>query len=197
MSTVFNELITKGVQSNQIPARTKQARDWYRTNAQLVGTTPSKLLRTSNSNVSPGAVRPGNMYMFLYDPKTKGDLPYYDKFPVIFPIEKTPDGFLGLNFHYLPYKLRAVFMDALYEITTDTRYNDRTKLRISYERVKQMASLRFYKPTIKRYLNSHIKSRLISVHSTEWDIALFLPVERFAKANKGKVWRDSQRMIRR
>jgi len=197
MSTVFNELITKGVQSNQIPARTKQARDWYRTNAQQVGTTPSKLLRTSDSNVSPGAVRPGNMYMFLYDPKTKGDLPYYDKFPVIIPIEKTPDGFLGLNFHYLPYKLRAVFMDALYEITTDTRYNDRTKLRISYERVKQMASLRFYKPTIKRYLNSHIKSRLISVHSTEWDIALFLPVERFAKANKGKVWRDSQRMIRR
>lgn len=197
MSTIFNELITKGVQANQIPARTKQARDWYRNNAQRASTTPTKLLRTAESNISTGGLRPGRMYMFLYDPKTKQELPYYDRFPVIFPIEKTSDGFLGLNFHYLPYNLRAAFMDALYDVATDTRYDDNTRLRISYERVKRMASMRFYKPTIKKYLNSHVKSRLIAVHATEWDIALFLPVERFAKANKGKVWRDSQRMIRR
>lgn len=195
--TIFKELITKGVQSNQIPARTKQARDWYRNNAQRVGATPTKLLRTADKSVSPQGIRPGAMYMFLYDPKTKQDLPYYDKFPVIFPIDKLSDGFLGLNFHYLPYRMRAMLMDALYEIVTDTRYDDRTRIRISYERCKQMSSLKLYKPTIKRYLNSHIKSRLISVHASEWDIALFLPVERFQKANKGKVWRDSQRMFKR
>jgi hypothetical protein len=195
MATVFNDLITKGLNISQVPALTKEARNWYRSKAQSANVTSTKLLRQATNTTKPDMVRPGSMIMFFYDPKTKDKLPYYDKFPVIFPIEKMGDGFLGLNFHYLPYKMRALFMDALYDIATDTRYDDKTRIKISYERCKQMASLKFYKPTIKRYLNTHIRSRLIAVQATEWDIALFLPVERFAKANKGKVWRDSQRML--
>jgi len=34
------------------------------------------------------SVEPGGMYMFLYDPKTKAKLPYFDRFPLIFPFNK-------------------------------------------------------------------------------------------------------------
>ena len=43
----------------------------------------------------------GRMYMFYYDPKHKKTLKTYDRFPLIFPIKKESDGFIGMNFHYL------------------------------------------------------------------------------------------------
>ena len=48
----------------------------------------------------------GALYFFVYDPKTKADLPYYDRFPLVLPLKREPDGFLGLNLHYLPIPLR-------------------------------------------------------------------------------------------
>ena len=43
----------------------------------------------------------GRLNMFLYDPKYKDKLPYYDVFPLVLPIQRYSDGFLGINFHYL------------------------------------------------------------------------------------------------
>ena len=36
MATVFDTIITQGVRSGQIPARTQQARDWFRDTAQKI-----------------------------------------------------------------------------------------------------------------------------------------------------------------
>jgi hypothetical protein len=46
------------------------------------------------------------------------------------------------------------------------------------------------------YLNEHVKSRFIKIESAEWDIALFLPTERFQKSSKQTVWKDSRAEIR-
>jgi len=46
----------------------------------------------------------GGLYCFYYNPKGKTDLPYYDQFPMVLALERYNDGFLGLNFHYLPIK---------------------------------------------------------------------------------------------
>jgi hypothetical protein len=43
----------------------------------------------------------GGLYYFMYDPKGKDDMPYYDRFPLVMPLKREVDGFLGLNFHYL------------------------------------------------------------------------------------------------
>ena len=45
----------------------------------------------------------GKMYMFSYDPKTKADLPYYDTVPLVIITEPMPNGFSGINLHYLAY----------------------------------------------------------------------------------------------
>ena len=55
----------------------------------------------------------GRLNMFFYDPKTKARLPYYDVFPLVLPLESIKGGFMGLNFHYLPYILRFRLLDRL------------------------------------------------------------------------------------
>ena len=39
----------------------------------------------------------GRLNMFIYDPKLKKKLPYYDTFPLVLPLENYNDGFLGIK----------------------------------------------------------------------------------------------------
>lgn len=122
----------------------------------------------------------GKMYFFAYDPKYKHVLPIYDKFPLVFPIERYPDGFLGLNLHYLDYKSRAVLLNRLSEFKNNDKYDKTTKLKLSYELLSGVS--RLYKlgnPCIKRYLFTHVRSKFIEITADEWDRALELPVEDF------------------
>ena len=52
------------------------------------------------------------------------------------------------------------------------------------------------RPTIHRYLNGKVKSQFIHVNATEWESALFLPVERFKSQTQGvnnnMVWNHSR-----
>lgn len=196
---LFKELIYRGISAGVAPARTKAAREWYRDAAQQMenvsSLTPSKVIRSFEPKRKVNEMRPGYMYLFKYDPKGKLDLPYYDTFPLIFPIESYTDGFLGINFHYLPYMLRAKLMDALYTIATDKSYNDKTKIVATYRILKGASKYNAFKPTIKRYLNNHIRSQFLEIKAPEWDIALFMPLERFKKSDKATIWADSRSKI--
>ena len=128
----------------------------------------------------------------VYDPKTKDTLPYYDKFPLVIPIERYPDGFLGLNLHYIHPKQRIILLDKLSEIATDNNFDANTRLRISYDYLSKASRMFEAKPCIKRYLFSHVQSRFLEITADEWDIAALLPVESFMKADKSKVFADSQ-----
>lgn len=191
--TVFDDILAKGVRAGQLPARTAQAREWYRNVAKKATVNENKL-HQDKSRVKM-KVEPGSMYMFQYDPKTKDDLPFYDKFPLIFPIEQAPGGFIGINLHYLPHRLRAKLMDALYKYVTDDSYTAKTKLAITYKVLKGAARLKLFKPCVKRYLLSHVQSNFIFVYPSEWDMALMLPLERFEKKSAKYVHDHSTRMI--
>lgn len=118
-------------------------------------------------------MKPGYMYLFKYDPKGKLDLPYYDTFPLIFPIETYNDGFLGINFHYLPYMLRAKLMDALYTITTDKKYNDKTKILATYRILQGASKYSAFKPTVKRYLYNHVRSQFLEIKARNGTLRYF------------------------
>jgi hypothetical protein len=130
----------------------------------------------------------GKMYFFTYDPKWKKELPWYDTFPLVFPIKTYSNGFLGLNFHYLNPKERAVLMDQLKSFASNKRFDESTKLLMTYQTIKSMGRAR---PTIHRYIGSHVQSKFVLINSDEWEVALFLPVERFKKASKKQVWAHS------
>ena len=44
---------------------------------------------------------PGRLYFFIYTAKLKNELPLWDRFPLVVPLELYKDGFLGINFNYL------------------------------------------------------------------------------------------------
>ena len=197
---IFDDILTKGIRSGQVPGRTSESRNWYRKQARnfkqaWYHSTPTKLMATESKTTSISGLEPGRMFMFFYDPKHKKTLPYYDTFPLIFPFSTTENGFYGLNLHYLQPQLRAKLMDGLYDLTNNSKYDQTTKLNLSYKLLKGAAKTRWFKPCVKQYLNSHVKSRFLMIDSVEWDIALFLPVERFEKASKNKVWADSRKII--
>lgn len=199
VAKVFDDILLKGIRSGQVPARSKEARDWYRDQAKGVARSSvqeNRLVRQMGSERYENRFRLGQMYMFVYDPKHKETLPYYDRFPLIFPINRAKDGILGINFHYLPLQLRAKLMDSLYEVSTNDKYDETTRMRISYNLLNNATKYKEFKPTVKHYLTSQIRTRLVYISPSEWDIALFLPTERFEKATKTKVWAESRKIIR-
>lgn len=157
-----------------------------------VGIKQSNILRQKDRSRTKNSI--GRMYFFVYDPKHKKTLPYYDRFPLIFPIESYKDGFLGINLHYLDPRTRAILFGQLTTLTNNKKYNDTTKLKISYAILKRLGD--YHKPCIKRYLSSHVRSHFIEVKPEEWDKAIFLPVESFAKESKKYVWQESKRKIK-
>ena len=138
----------------------------------------------------------GGMYYFYYDPKGKDDLPYYDKFPLVLALERYPDGFLGLNLHYLPIKYRVAFLDKLMDYAIYNENDEPKRLRVTYDILSASRRFKEFRPCIKRYLSSHIRSKILAVQPNEWDVATFLPVHQFKKAKPTEVWEDSVQQIR-
>tara|TARA_Y100000310_G_scaffold332047_1_gene406837 strand:+ start:10179 stop:10781 length:603 start_codon:yes stop_codon:yes gene_type:complete len=187
----FDKILLDGIRQGQVPARTRAAQTWYRNKAKSQKTDPSALIREDKARLRSRAAV-GNMYFFFYDAKHKKTLPYFDRFPVIFPIKRLSDGYLGMNFHYLPLKQRAVLMNALYSTTTNDKFDESTKLKVSYDILNGAAKYKWFKPTIHRYLSKQLKSRFLYVHPSEWDIALWLPVAQWSGASQSRVWKDSR-----
>ena len=155
----------------------KEPYQWYRNRLKELGT-PSQAQLIRDGKIT-GRVNFGALNMFIYDPKLKNKLPYYDTFPLVLPIERYGDGFLGINFHYLPYALRARLLSRL-----DPNAN--------YSALK---NVRLVKPTLKRYLNSNVRSRFRKLEEEDFMTAIMLPVQRFRKSSASKVWSDSRKVI--
>jgi hypothetical protein len=98
--------------------------------------------------------------------------------------------------HYLPLVLRAKLMDALYDTVTNEKYDENTKLNITYKVLGNASKFKEFKPTVKHYLTDHVRTRLVYINPTEWDIALFLPSASFVGATSAQVYKDSRNIIR-
>lgn len=195
MAILFDEILTKGVRAGQIPAREQKAREWYRDAAKDFKKINEGQLMRGDTDRLRSRPSVGSMFMFYYDAKHKATLPYWDRFPLIFPFKQVKGGFMGINMHYLPHNHRAQLMDALYDLSTNERYDERTKLKLSYDVLNSASRFSAFKPCVKHYLTSQLKSRFLYIYPSEWDIALFLPLERFEGARKTKVWADSRKAI--
>lgn len=173
----------------------RKSNSWYEQQVRLIkntGITPKKIIGGDHMS---GNILPGNLYMFLYDPKNKETMPYYDRFPMVFPYEKTSDGFIGLNMHYLPYGLRVRLLDRLLQFRNNTRMDESTKLKYSWSIIGGVSKFKAAEPCIKRYLFNHCQSGFKRIMPQDWATAMMLPVESFVGANKNAIWQDSKRII--
>lgn len=137
----------------------------------------------------------GNMYLFMYDPKHKNTLPYYDIFPLVLPFRKMPDGFLGINLHYLPYMARYKLLGQLGKLAIDQRMNDNTRIQISWELLSNSSKYLAATACVKHYLIKHLKSRFMKINYPDWTTAAMLPIEGFRKSQKEQVWRDTRKKV--
>ena len=138
----------------------------------------------------------GGLYCYYYDPKTKDDLPYYDRFPLVLVLERYNDGFLGLNLHYLPVKYRIAFLDKLMGYASYDDNDEVRRMRVTYDILNASRRFREFKPCIKRYLTTHIKSKILTIQPGEWDVAVMLPMHQFKGAKPQQVWQESVNDIR-
>jgi hypothetical protein len=189
--------IQKDMTEKSLEARTTESRTWLLTTLRNLNNIDRKrqIINDKERMVTRAII--GKMYFFFYDPKTKDDLPYYDRFPLVIPIKQYSDGFLGLNLHYLPPRYRIRFLDKLYNILNNENFDETTKFKISYRLLDGIGRFKEFRPCLKRYLKEHIKTRMVNVTSNEWEIAAVLPVEFFAKEkNKNNIFKESVERIK-
>jgi hypothetical protein len=167
------------------------ARDWLRNKVRQLSPSPKTLMDDRNRLKDSSTI--GKMYFYFYDPKTKDSLEYYDRFPLVIPIEQYRDGFLGLNLHYIHPKQRIILLDKLSETASNNNFDAKTKLKLNYSYLANASRVFEATPCIKRYLYSHIQSRFLEITADEWDIAVLLPVESFVGASNSKVYADSRK----
>ena len=171
--------------------RTNASRAWLRAKVKDLKPTSSALMKDRDRLKNTSMI--GKMYFYFYDPKTKDTMPYYDRFPLVIPIEKYNDGFLGLNLHYIHPKHRMILLDKLSDTMSNDTYDEKTKLKINYRYLAAASRIFEANPCIKRYLFTQIESRFLEITADEWDIAAMLPVESFVGATTSKVYADSRK----
>lgn len=208
-TNIFTTILDNAKLNGRIPSMQKSSRDYFRNKGRMSGAHPTDIIGKlpDNRMIQGGTGRRlvGSMFFYVYDPKTKEKLPYYDAFPLVFPIEMAPSGFskkgksepgfYGLNVHYLQPTVRAQVMDALWATATNENLDANTRLKINWQILKQAAGTRAAKFATKAYLFSHIKGDMHKVYANEWDVALFLPVAQWRSDKKGSRLKQVQRKV--
>ena len=189
MATLIDR-IQKSLDKEGLAPRTRQSRAWLQNKISSLNASQRSLFRDVDRTTRSAFV--GHMYFFYYDPKHKEKLPYYDRFPLVLPVEQYNDGFLGINLHYIHPRERMVLLDKLSETATDKSFDINTRLRLNYQYLKRATKAFEARPCIKRYLFTHVRSRFVEVFADEWDIAAMLPMETFIGAGTNKVYADSR-----
>lgn len=190
---MYNDIFSK----NQYDLKTAGAKSnsWFQQQARMLTRqqiVPLKLIQQdSKRNVMK--IIPGELYLFMYDPKTQENLPYYDMFPLVFPFSKTNNGFIGLNMHYLPYGLRIRLLDRLMVFRTNAAMDETTRLKYSWATISGVSRFSLAQPCVHRYLMTQLQTPLKRIDAADWATAMMLPVERFVGANKSRVWAESLR----
>jgi hypothetical protein len=212
-SNIFQMLRERILTSKGLPAAERRALLWFRNytselaawQRQFSGNiTYAKLASEreafAKQIVSPSKARAGRLYFFMYSPEGFRTLPYYDRFPFILLLDKSPGHLLGLNFHYLDNLNRAKLFDALYtraRIPSATNPNAplNSYINIDYDMLSSVKRFAAYRPCIRSYRINQMRSTMLHVGETEWVTALFLPVEMFKKSTRSEVWAESRKQL--
>lgn len=156
----------------------KELFDWLLGKARSANSIRKNLINAPQQQSSTTVI--GKMYFFSYDAKMKAVLPRWDRYPLVFPIERYNDGFLGLNLHYLSPGERQALLSRLTSYATAKNLTEKSRLRLTYDLIastKRLNSLA--RPCIKRYLYSQVRSKFVEIPATEWDRVVQLPLEVF------------------
>lgn len=157
----------------------RKAIEWFKSKISSI----LKGVKKTAEKVFKTTSRPeiGRMYLYFYDAKYKNILPYFDMYPLVFPIEFYGDGFLGINLHYLPPLARANLLGNLKDLLNNDKYDSTSRLNISY-RILKANAIQFsgFENCVKRYLFSQMRSSFNEIEINDWDKTVLLPLQRWS-----------------
>jgi len=195
----YLQSLKTAITTGDIAARTRMAATWFRSIVERAKAALARenvfqtvVTEAAAAGTLTGRMWLGRMYFFVYNPKHKATLPYYDMFPLVLPVERYGDGFLGINFHYLSPKDRAHLLDEIKVFANDKSLKETTRIMLTYDMLRGFTKFKRAKPCLKRYLTTRMKTQFIPVLPDEWGPSIFLPVENFKKKSKKAVWAESK-----
>lgn len=154
--------------------------------------TPNAIMLKDGGPNLTGDLEPANMYCFYYWPKHNETLPYFDTFPLIFPLNRDSDSFLGLNMHYLDYPSRFALYRELLRVSGNRNLTADSKMRLNWAAIQGSSKLAPAQACIKRYLFQQVKSPFLKIEPADWTTAMMLPLARFQGQTKEVVWKESK-----
>lgn len=167
------------------------AQKWF--DEKIRGISPigaKAFIRESGARAS-ATVRPGNLYAFMYMPIGAATLPYYDTFPLVFPLSSTKDTFFGLNMHYLPYPTRFAVFKELVKIGGVPGLTDAKRMSLKWEMIAGVSKLAPLQACIKQYRFDAVGSPFMEIKQQDWATAMLLPTQSFKKSSASTVWKDT------
>ncbi len=191
--SIFDKLSAAAFRAG-IKTRTPESEEWFTDKVrELAMPSRTKLLKDPALS-NRAKVLVGDMVMYFYDPKTKETLPYYDKFPLTIVVGPAPGGFYGLNLHYINPVARARLLTELFKLAPKTLKPDSRLMKMTYDLLQGVKKYKEFEPCFKRYLMSNVQSDMSRVPMTDWETAIYLPVQQFKKKNSKRVWADSRKV---
>ena len=197
----YLQSLKTAIATGDIAAKTRMAATWFRSiveRAKIALARETVFQTVITEAAQAGGLTSkmwlGKMYFFVYNPKHKMTLPYYDMFPLVLPVERYSDGFLGINFHYLAPKERAHLLDEIKIFVNDKTLSEKTRIMLTYDMLRGFTKFKRAKPCLKRYITMYMKTQFIPVLPDEWGPSIFLPVENFKKMSKKAVWMESKKI---
>jgi hypothetical protein len=129
---VMTEFVRSGIRLDD-----DRATKWLAENlSKIKGTMRPSAFINSSRTATKQMLTPGRMMFYAYDPKTKDSLPFWDDFPIVIILHPKPNGFLGLNLHYLPPSVRATFLNNLVKFVNDPNWavynNYKALIKVTY-----------------------------------------------------------------
>ena len=170
----------------QVRAKSKDAVKWFRNlvketqRALITGPRGRKELKARNIDVQGrlGGRDIGSMFFFQYNAKHDKEypiLPYWDRFPLIFPFEPATGGFYGINLHYLNEEHRLNLMRALIKVSgVKGNLDEDYRLKLSW---KLISKFKPAKKCVKRYINTRSKGGFYKIGGNDWPYAVGLPIQ--------------------
>ncbi len=145
----------------------------------------------------------GRMMLFRYDAKTKDSLVVWDSMPLVFFFGAfTGDGswgengvlyLQGINVHYLPPAMRLVLFTQLLKFNTDTGLREKSKLKLSWNILKNFSAHNLAKHAVKMYRADHITSEMIEINPRYYEIVLFMNIQQWEKGGNAEAWKGAKR----
>jgi hypothetical protein len=192
MASLFDALESEAFRKG-LQVRSQEATTWFQKKARALGPIGSTKMLKDERLIAKAKPLIGDMVMYTYNPKLRQTLPYYDTFPLTIMVGPAPGGFYGINLHYLPPKVRAIFLDHLSATASNKKFDKTTRLKITYQMLKATKKYKYFKPCFKHYLSKHVNSRIMKVDAAEWNIAIFLQTAAFRKKSDTFIWSRSRR----